>query len=150
MTIRNSKSPSIIAPAQHSVEHQIVVFDSNFGDDTTIYQGPPTDAVDAAWEDLYNGMFSLHTSTSTVFYELTQVPDIGLSQIDKVSARRLLNKTAPIPGDEEHYIVGLDVFHQLHCLVSIPSRHIARQGPHELQNHIRKSLYPNRYHLHET
>jgi hypothetical protein len=106
--------------------------------------------VDAAWEDLYNGMIPLHTSTSTVFYELTQVPDIGLSQIDKLSARRLPNKTALIPGDEEHYIVGLDVFHQLHCLVSIPSRHIARQGPHELQNHIRKSLHPNRYPLHEN
>lgn len=96
-TIQDFKSPCIIAPAQHSVEHQIVLFDSNFGDDTTIYQGPPTDAVDAAWEDLYNGMIPLHTSTSTVFYELTQVPDIGLSQIDKVSARRLPNKNCPYP-----------------------------------------------------
>jgi hypothetical protein len=30
---------------------------------------------------------------------------------------QLPNRTAPIPGDEDHYIVGLDVFHQLHCLV---------------------------------
>ena len=43
--------------------------------------------------------------------------EFGLSQIPKAQARLLPNKTLPIPGDEEHYAVGLEVFHQLHCLV---------------------------------
>jgi hypothetical protein len=36
------------------------------------------------------------------------------------AAQRLLNKTerVPVPGYEKEYMVGLDVFHQLHCLVS--------------------------------
>ena len=149
-TILNAKSLHFVAPAQDSIESVIVVFKSNFDDDTTIYQGPPTDAVDTAWEGLYNGRLPFHAPAPTVYYELTQTLDIGLSQIDKESARRLPNKTAPIPGDEEHYIVGLDVFHQLHCLVSILLLHIARRAPQKSQNHIRKSLYPNRYHLHEN
>jgi len=121
LTIQNSESPCFIAPAQDSVEYEIDVFKSNFGDDTTVYQGPPSDAVDTAWEELYNSMFPRYTATPTVFNELTQALDIGLSQIDKESARQLPNKTAPIPGDEKRYIVGLDVFHQLHCLVGILS-----------------------------
>jgi hypothetical protein len=45
------------APAQDAVTYEIKVFHSSFNDDRTPYQGPPTDAVDAAWEDLYNGKF---------------------------------------------------------------------------------------------
>jgi len=42
----------------------------------------------------------------------------------------LLNKTEriPIPGLESQYLMGVDVFHQLHCL-----------------NMLRKALYPGRY-----
>lgn len=35
-------------------------------------------------------------------------------------ARPLKNRTVPM-DDEGHYIVTLDVFHQLHCLVSFPN-----------------------------
>jgi hypothetical protein len=49
--------------------------------------------------------------------KLTFWVEIGIMKIDKHSAMQLPNKTQPVPGDEEHYIVGLDVFHQLHCLV---------------------------------
>jgi hypothetical protein len=42
---------------------------------------------------------------------------VGSSRIDRSSAARLANKTVRIPGDPGMYIVGLDIFHQLHCLV---------------------------------
>ncbi|KAJ3494300.1 hypothetical protein NLG97_g4167 [Lecanicillium saksenae] len=55
----------------------------------------------------------------------------GMSiRIDETAANKLLNYTehAPFPGLEKDYMVGLDVFHQLHCL-----------------NMIRRSIYPKRY-----
>lgn len=30
----------------------------------------------------------------------------------------MANSTRPIPGKEDYYITELDVFHELHCLVS--------------------------------
>jgi len=36
------------------VRNKITVFESGFGDGRTIYQGPPSEANDAAWDDLYN------------------------------------------------------------------------------------------------
>jgi hypothetical protein len=40
-------------------------------------------------------------------------------------AAKLVNKTVPIPEDlgysSGYYLIGLDVFHQLHCLVVLPS-----------------------------
>lgn len=42
-----------------------------------------------------------------------------MNRIPKSQAALLPNKTAPIPGDDGYYIITLDVFHQLHCLVSI-------------------------------
>ena len=46
----------------------------------------------------------------------------GISKIHESDARQLNNQTVPIPGEPEYYIIGLDVFHQLHCLVSCPLR----------------------------
>lgn len=45
-------------------------------------------------------------------------------QVDSASHDRLLNKTVhfPVRGYESTYVVGLDVFHQLHCLVSDKKR----------------------------
>jgi hypothetical protein len=40
-----------------------------------------------------------------------------MTKIPKSIASNLVNKTYRIPGDEEHYVIQLDVFHQLHCLV---------------------------------
>ena len=47
--------------------------------------------------------------------------DIGISKITKSEAEMLPNHTLPIPGDEGNYVAALSVFHQLHCLVSLPS-----------------------------
>ncbi|KAM3430086.1 hypothetical protein NHJ13734_007893 [Beauveria thailandica] len=81
-----------------------------FLDDQSPYQGWPDDEKDQLWQDMYSKGMAV--------------------RIDEDSARRLVNKTehAPVAGMENDYVVGLDVFHQLHCL-----------------NMIRQSIYPRRY-----
>jgi len=96
---------NLYSPARDAIKYEQRVF-STFGEKTK-YHGPPTNETDIHWEDLYQ---------------------IGLSRITKDEAEQLPNRTEPIPGDESHYIVSLDVFHQLHCL-----------------NMIRKALWPARY-----
>jgi hypothetical protein len=43
-------------------------------------------------------------------------------RIPKSEADRLVNKTIPLNGDEDHFPVLISVFHELHCLDSI--RHL--------------------------
>ncbi|KAI0073073.1 hypothetical protein K474DRAFT_1603983 [Panus rudis PR-1116 ss-1] len=93
----NPVYPQVLySPAQEALEYEPKTFSMGFGSKKTIYQGPPSNETDKAWDDLYNRH--------------------GLSKIPKWQARLLPNKTLPIPGDEEYYAVGLAVFHQLHCL----------------------------------
>jgi len=68
----------------------------------------PTDAIDEAWESLYSG--------------------IMWSAIPRSDAVQLRNKTINIPSRPDHYLIGLDVFHQLHCL-----------------DNVRKAMWPERY-----
>ncbi|KAE9409710.1 hypothetical protein BT96DRAFT_806726, partial [Gymnopus androsaceus JB14] len=95
------------APAQSALRYQVRRFNASFGTHLTEYEGKPSEALDKKWHDLYR---------------------YGISRIPASEAEKLVDKTVPIPGDEEHYIVSLDVFHQLHCL-----------------NLIRKQLYPDYY-----
>ena len=121
-----------LAPAEDAISYEVRVFHSNFNDDRTPYQGPPTDAVDAAWEGLYNGKFK---PASQIINNTSLIPattEVGINRITPAEAAKLPNATVRIPGDEQHYIVGLDVMHQLHCL-----------------NHLRKTLYPERYQIFE-
>lgn len=46
---------------------------------------------------------------------------VGISTITEQQARLMTNYTSPVPGHEDSFIVELDVFHQLHCLVSVQS-----------------------------
>jgi len=43
---------------------------------------------------------------------------VGVSRIPKSQAALMVNKTMAIPGDEGNYVVMLNIFHLLHCLVS--------------------------------
>ncbi|KAJ7740608.1 hypothetical protein B0H16DRAFT_1566964 [Mycena metata] len=81
------------APAQDAIEMQIVKFG-----DPGIYQGPPSDEVDEAWENLYR---------------------YGISAIPKDQAALLPNKTYPLSFNTSQYVVHLEVFHHLHCLNQI-------------------------------
>ncbi|KZT37787.1 hypothetical protein SISSUDRAFT_819927 [Sistotremastrum suecicum HHB10207 ss-3] len=98
-------SEPLYSPAQGAVKYERRVFDV-LGT-VTKYHGPPTDETDEAWDNLYM---------------------IGLSRINEVEASQIANWTERIPNDEDHFIISLDVFHQLHCL-----------------NHIRRALSPERY-----
>ena len=89
-------TPEVFSPAIKATEWKEVVFHNNF-DDKTRWQGPPNDEVGQAWRELYI--------------------DIGVIKIPKEDAEKLPNQTLPIPGEEDGYIVGLEVYHQLHCLV---------------------------------
>ncbi|KIM75131.1 hypothetical protein PILCRDRAFT_38305, partial [Piloderma croceum F 1598] len=82
------------APAHDVLEYEIKKFPR--ARYISKYHGPPSDQVDQAWEDLYS---------------------FGISKIPKSQAALLPNRTVAIPGDEGNYVVALDVFHQLHCLV---------------------------------
>ncbi|KZS87708.1 hypothetical protein SISNIDRAFT_535241 [Sistotremastrum niveocremeum HHB9708] len=96
---------TLYSPAQGSFENEIRVFSHALS--RSIFYGPPTDETDQAWQALLQN---------------------GVSRIPRHQAALLPNRTEQIPGDEDHYVVALDVFHQLHCL-----------------NVIRKALSPQRY-----
>ncbi len=68
-------------------------------------------------------------------------------RIDEEAASRLINSTehAPVAGSESDYIVGLDVFHQLHCLVCPVAAVNGCGSADKDQNMIRQSIYPRRY-----
>ncbi|KAH8813718.1 hypothetical protein DL96DRAFT_1472516, partial [Flagelloscypha sp. PMI_526] len=105
------------APANEVIEHEIKSFtvgESLFGGYTR-WQGV-VKAVDDAWQELYN---------NTVL------------RIPKSQAAQLPNRTYPIAGDDGYYIAALDVFHQLHCLVT--------DAHNLLWNMIRMALHKDDY-----
>ncbi|KAK2749650.1 hypothetical protein FQN57_005872 [Myotisia sp. PD_48] len=91
----------VYSPAQDVISYKSYNFQGGFDEQRTKYQGPPSPEVDSAWKDLYR---------------------YGISKIPKEQARLLSNKTVPIPREPGQYIIGLDVFHQIHCLNMIRKR----------------------------
>ncbi|KAJ6574645.1 hypothetical protein B0H19DRAFT_1125057 [Mycena capillaripes] len=90
---------ALYSPAQDILKYKSVKFHSGFGPDLPIYDQPPSDEVDKAWENLY---------------------EFAYSKIPRSQAIRLPNKTYPILGDKPTtYMLALDVFHELHCLDEI-------------------------------
>ncbi|KAJ3759347.1 hypothetical protein EV360DRAFT_69580 [Lentinula raphanica] len=87
------------SPAQDQVRYEERQFDlARMPDAPTPFQATPSEELDELWKDLFR-------------YSVNQIP--------KSQARFLQPKTVPIPGDTSNYIVGLDMFHQIHCLYSI-------------------------------
>ncbi|KAG6863529.1 hypothetical protein C0991_005259 [Blastosporella zonata] len=102
-------NPQVLySPAQEAVEYKSVKFHSILhGGTPDTFDGPPSPELDAAWEDIYN---------------------FGISKVGEAQASRLVNYTTHLPHNPSAYLVGIDVFHQLHCL-----------------NTLRKYLYPGYY-----
>ena len=126
------------APAKHLISYENVVFSTGFGHERTEYQGPPTAERNALWDDLYGCKFN-----SILLDERGLcIVEVGISRIPMNSAAKLVNKTVPIPGEEGQYVVQLNVFHQLHCLVRLMW---CTWRPQALtiswQNMLRKRLY---------
>ncbi|OJJ75704.1 hypothetical protein ASPBRDRAFT_378605 [Aspergillus brasiliensis CBS 101740] len=96
--IRGSKDICIpdplYSPANRIIDYKTVAFNSGFVSRTP-YMGPPSDAYDEAWEDLYN---------------------YGIIKVPQSDAAQLINRTLPLASEPGMYVIGLDVFHQLHCL----------------------------------
>ena len=67
----HSSSSLSKAPAQDALEYIPVKFSGGIGRQATKYQGKPSEAVDKAWDDLYNGK-KFHLSTN-VNCQLTNV-----------------------------------------------------------------------------
>ncbi|KAF5019109.1 hypothetical protein F66182_8878 [Fusarium sp. NRRL 66182] len=99
----------IYSPAQAAVEYETVVFSGGLREETSKFRGSSKD-VDAHWDELYN--------------------QVLISEITAESAANLPNATTPFTNDTSHYVVELDVFHQLHCL-----------------NMLRKLVYPHVYEM---
>ncbi|KAJ7643273.1 hypothetical protein B0H17DRAFT_1104421 [Mycena rosella] len=97
-TVPLNSQHALYSPALEAVEHEVRVYYGGFSGDMSPFQIPSSPTLDKMWTDLYN---------------------TGLSRITKQEAARLPNKTSAIPGDDDHYIVSLDVFHSLHCLNNI-------------------------------
>ena len=89
-----------IAPVKHLVTFHPRLFTAGLGDSASSYQGPPSASKQAAWNALYR---------STL-------------RIPRSSATKLKNKTVPIPrsaettSGDDGFVIGLMVFHNLHCL----------------------------------
>ncbi|KAF7975505.1 hypothetical protein HWV62_9437 [Athelia sp. TMB] len=114
----------VFTPAREAVIHELVQF-ASVRHTKSRFDGPPTDEVDAAWHELYGA---------------------GISAIPKSAAALLPNRTEAYTGDEQHYIIELDVFHQLHCLVRFFT--IIGKLAADLigaQNLVRKAAWPEHY-----
>ncbi|KIX01721.1 uncharacterized protein Z518_09447 [Rhinocladiella mackenziei CBS 650.93] len=92
-------SLAIWSPANGVVEYELRLFDGSTPSSRSKYQGEPNEERNRLWLELYEY--------------------VGISQISKADADKLVDKTSPIPGNEENYFIQLDVFHQLHCLNTI-------------------------------
>ncbi|KAL4256453.1 ustYa family protein [Pleurotus pulmonarius] len=104
------KTDSLVySPAQDIVQYEIKRFNTGFMDEhPTVFQGPPTDAMDEAWRELY---------------------ERGVSYLLPEEANQLKELTIHAPGSNV-FIGGLDVFHQLHCLdmvrmAAYPARYLS-------------------------
>jgi len=86
----------IYSPAESAVTHVRKVFPALT--DRTKWHGPPDDAVDAAWSELYR---------------------LGVSKIDGSEATRLDNQTVYLSSAKDTLAIQLDVFHLLHCLNTV-------------------------------
>ncbi|KAJ7169422.1 hypothetical protein C8R46DRAFT_1088705 [Mycena filopes] len=101
---------ALYSPAQDALAYKSVKFHSGFGPDLPIYDQPPSENVDLAWESLYA---------------------FAYSKIPRNQAIRLANKTYPILGDKPTtYMLALDVFHELHCLDEIRKAMYPDYYPH--------------------
>jgi len=83
----------VYTPAENVIRHANQAFSPVTY--TSKYHGPPTDAVDDAWTDLYKD---------------------ALSAIPGSEMMQMVNASDKIAGLDDRYLIQLDIFHQLHCL----------------------------------
>lgn len=104
--------------ARDSTRYLETVFSpSGFSDSSqqpSAYYGEPTPEKDRLWKSLYDGIYTFRR------VEMIQADcriAVGMVVITKEEYEQLDVETTTLVGDEDHYLVTLEVFHQLHCLV---------------------------------
>ncbi|KAI4180236.1 MAG: hypothetical protein LQ346_007038 [Caloplaca aetnensis] len=97
-----------LAPALEIVKLHETNFANSFAEKSP-YRGPPTVELEAAWEELWNQPEIL-------------IPPSSMSRLNITGddLQRQYVRAAPEEGDG--YIGGLEVFHQIHCLVCPSTR----------------------------
>lgn len=89
----------MFSPAQEAIQYERAVLFGPLKDlDATLYSGAPNDQKNAAWEKLLA---------------------VGIVDIDSATAARLEDPSMELKDRPGHVKVGLDVFHQLHCLYNL-------------------------------
>lgn len=107
-----------LAPATPAIKYKNLVGSAGLASlhDTTPYQGPPSEANNALWEDLYQCKLCYHGNLGQMGTN-RRCYIVGITRIPMSEAAQLENRTVPIANDPGYYAVTIDVFHQLHCLV---------------------------------
>ncbi|KAI1074525.1 hypothetical protein F5B20DRAFT_432849 [Whalleya microplaca] len=126
----------LLEPDSNAIEYEVVVFGGAL-EYESVYKGTPNEKLDDAWT------WITHMNNSGVDGEV----------VDRIGKSRIAVKYAEEQGGM--YDVGVEVFHQLHCLVSLYSApmspylglgEVHRNG----QNLIRKYTYRTYYDLPEN
>lgn len=84
----------VSAPLQDVIEYRIAHFTETPGENPVVRM-PESNNMDT-WEEIFLA---------------------GVVRIPQEQARRLAEPSLPIPGDEDYYMISIEVFRQLHCLV---------------------------------
>lgn len=83
----------------------------------TLYVGKPSPEIDLAWKRLLNGTACYSDSLATLSDERLTGTHAGSNiALEEKDAKGLIGHTYVTKTGK--YATGLDVFHQLHCLVS--------------------------------
>lgn len=88
--------------------------------DLTSYEGYPNEENNAVWDLLLEGKyFAAIPQCQYIGFQWIDVSNlsVGVVGISKQENSRLLNGTATARKDQKQYVVELELFHQLHCLV---------------------------------
>jgi hypothetical protein len=79
---------------------------------STRYEGRPNSANNAAWDELLSGK-----SSSKTLQDRSNEFIVGIIEITKQENERLDNPSAMSRTNPNRFIVEVEMFHQLHCLV---------------------------------
>lgn len=109
------------SPLQHVVEYESYDFDNAFAHQT-IYRGPPTPELEEAWSKLWYCTFLprrqvLHPSDSALDSGI-RIPEDKLPLLNRTVNLGDGKTLRPVTDGSGGYHAMVEVFHQLHCLVS--------------------------------
>ena len=84
-------------------------------DHRTVYEGRPNDENNRAWERLMSGKLQPEPRS---LLRPNEILVVGIASISEKEDSKLVNGSAKSRRNPQEHIVELEVFHQLHCLVS--------------------------------